>query len=158
MSKSFFNSYINLPFFNPSKYLISNYSIKLFFIPILFNGIYAYSTKKEKNITIVKKYKFVRNGFTEFMIIDSYGNHYNVNNSFWFLKFNSLEDWHKIDPLNESNNKNGNIKIAYYGYRIPFLGLFPNIIDTGVNNKNKNKNNNNNNIPFTKSFEVIQQF
>ena len=156
MSKSFFNTYLNflkkivenrfqydiqnLPIFNSSKYLISNFPIKLSLIPISFNAFYAYSTKKEKNITIVKKYTFVRNGFTEFMVIDSFGNHYNVNNSFWFFKFNSLEDWHKIIPLNESNNNESNIKISYYGYRFPFFGLFPNIIDTNQDNKCSKKN------------------
>lgn len=152
MSKSFFNNYINflkkmidnrlmydiqnLPIFNSSKYLISNFPIKLSLIPISINGLYAYSTKKEKNINIIQKYTFVRNGFTEFMVIDSVGNHYNVNNSFWFFKFNSLEDWHKIVPINDSNNdSNSNIKITYYGYRFPFFGLFPNIIN--VNNEEK---------------------
>ena len=26
------------------------------------------------------------------MVIDSYGNHYNVNNSFWYWKWISIED------------------------------------------------------------------
>jgi hypothetical protein len=82
---------------------------------------YAIITSKNKIIRVDKKYKFVRNGFTEFIIIDENGQHYNVNNSFWFWKWNSIEDWHKIET-----NKKCNIK--YYGWRIPLFGLFPNIV------------------------------
>jgi len=81
---------------------------------------YALFTCKNKIIKVDKKYKFVRNGFTEFMIIDQNGKHYNVNNSFWFWKWDSNEDWHKI--------QNTEIKIKYYGWRIPLFGVFPNII------------------------------
>ena len=42
------------------------------------------------------------------MVIDSYGNHYNVNNSFWYWKWDSIEDWSSIEA-----NKNLNMK--YYG-------------------------------------------
>ena len=54
------------------------------------------------------------------MIIDQNGKHYNVNNSFWFWKWNSNEDWHKI--------QNTEINIKYYGWRIPLFGVFPNIV------------------------------
>ena len=82
---------------------------------------YTLFTSRNKIIKVDKKYKFVRNGFTEFMIIDENGQHYNVNNSFWYLKWNSYEDWHKI----ETNKK---CKIKYYGWRVPLFGMFPNII------------------------------
>jgi hypothetical protein len=42
--------------------------------------IYNYSTVNNKDITVLNKYKFNRYGFTEFMVIDENGNHYN----FWF--------------------------------------------------------------------------
>ena len=69
---------------------------------------YALGTKTEKKITIIKKYTFTKNGYTDFMVIDSYGNHYNVNNSFWYWKWDSIEDWSSIEA-----NKNLNMK--YYG-------------------------------------------
>jgi len=64
---------------------------------------------------------YTQNGFTEFMIIDNSGKHYNVNNSFWYWKWNSIEDWHKI-------NKGDVLNVKYYGYRIPLFGIFPNIV------------------------------
>ena len=55
------------------------------------------------------------------MIVDNYGKHYNVNNSFWYWKWDSIEDWHKI----QLNTK---MTVKYYGYRIAHLGLFPNVV------------------------------
>jgi|688.fasta_scaffold907620_1 hypothetical protein len=90
---------------------------------------YALITSKNKIIKVDKKYKFVRNGFTEFMIIDHNGQHYNVNNSFWHWKWNSNEDWHKIQTL-----PNVEIKIKYYGWRVPLFGVFPNIVMSEIVN------------------------
>ena len=54
------------------------------------------------------------------MIVDETGKHYNVNNSLWYWKWNSIEDWHKLET-------NKPTTIQYYGYRIPLFGVFPNI-------------------------------
>lgn len=127
MSKSFIKSFII--YF--TKYILHeqsstlNSSIMLYCggIGLSLHSSYVILTSRSKIINVDKKYKFVRNGFTEFMIIDDNGQHYNVNNSFWYLKWNSCEDWHKI----ETNKK---FIITYYGCRIPFLGIFPNIVRT----------------------------
>ena len=95
---------------------------------------YVLSTQKEDNIDIAHKYKYVSNGFTNFMIVDTNGTHYNVNNSFWFWKWDSIEDWHKLKV-------GDTIYAKCYGIRIPFLGCFPNIIDTKYSsNVNNDKN------------------
>ena len=103
--------------------------VLLFMIPHI--G-YVLSTQKEDNITISNKYKYVSNGFTNFMIVDTNGTHYNVNNSLWFWKWDSIEDWHKL-KVGE------NIYAKYYGLRIPFIGCFPNIIDTNYTVKDTSK-------------------
>jgi len=82
---------------------------------------YALGTVENKIVKIYKKYQFTRNGFTEFMIVDDNGKHYNVNNSLWYWKWDSIEDWHKLEPNKE-------IIIKYYGWRMPLFGLFPNIV------------------------------
>ena len=64
------------------------------------------------------------------MIIDTKGTHYNVNNSFWFWKWDSIEDWNKLKVGNT-------IYAKYYGIRMPFLGCFPNIVDTNYTVKDK---------------------
>lgn len=83
--------------------------------------LYAYGTSSVEDITIVNKYKMVNNGSTRFMIHDEKGRHYNVNNSFWYWKWDSVEDWSKM-------NKGDRIKVKYYGIRSPLFGLFPNIV------------------------------
>jgi hypothetical protein len=55
------------------------------------------------------------------MIVDTKGRHYNVNNSFWFWKWDSIEDWTNL-------KQDETLRVKYYGYRIPELGIFPNII------------------------------
>jgi len=62
----------------------------------------------------------VRNGFMDFMIISDERKHFKVKNNLWFWKWNSTEDWHTLKE-GETNY------FWYYGYRINFLGLFPNI-------------------------------
>lgn len=85
--------------------------------------LYALSTEKKELIYVVKKYKINRNGFTEFMVVDGKGRHLNVNNSLWYWKWDSIEEWHKIEP-------NKNVFIQYYGWRVPLFGIFPNIVKT----------------------------
>lgn len=86
---------------------------------------YTFKTTNNKIIDVQDKYQFTRNGFTEFMIIDKNGEHYNVNNSLWYWKWDSIEDWNKIQT-------NKQIVIKYYGLRIPLLGIFPNIVNTNA--------------------------
>lgn len=82
---------------------------------------YTFGTTENKIINIQNKYQFTSNGFTEFMVVDNTGSHYNVNNSLWYWKWNSIEDWEKIKVDTQ-------ISVKYYGWRIPFLGIFPNIV------------------------------
>jgi len=86
------------------------------------HGVYAYSTEEKDAITVTKKYKMNRGGYTDFMIVDDKGRHFNVNNSLWYWKWGSIEDWHNIDEKSEEK-----LLIKYYGWRVPVLGLFPNI-------------------------------
>lgn len=87
------------------------------------HGIYAFSTEKNDAIIVTKKYKMNRSGYTDFMIVDNKGRHFNVNNSLWYWKWDSIEDWHSIDEKSEEK-----LLIRYYGWRVPALGLFPNIV------------------------------
>lgn len=82
---------------------------------------YAYGTQQTDIIHIKHSYMYTQNGGTEFMVIDKNGKHYNVNNSFWYWKWNSIEDWHNI-KIGDT------ISVKYYGYRIPLFGMFPNIV------------------------------
>ena len=126
MSRSFLNIYRNF-----IKFIENNYKLYKF-IPFKIqvglsvtilggHSLYAYGTKSTNEIYVNNKYMYTQNGFTEFMIIDNSGKHYNVNNSFWYWKWNSIEDWNNI-------NSGDTLNIKYYGYRIPLFGIFPNIV------------------------------
>ena len=97
------------------------------------NLFYAVFTREEKEIIVKKKYKFDRSGFTEFMIIDSNDKHYNLNNSLWYWKWDSIEDWYLIKEEQKLNT-------LTYGWRVPILGMFPNIVSSKHNKNNKNDN------------------
>jgi hypothetical protein len=60
------------------------------------HGAFALGTNKIEEISITKKYKYVSNGFTNFMIVDDKGRHFNINNSFWYWKWDAIEDWTNI--------------------------------------------------------------
>ena len=94
------------------------------------NFLYAILTREEKEIIVKKKYNFDRSGFTEFMIIDSNDKHYNLNNSLWYWKWDSIEDWHLIKEEQKLNT-------LTYGWRVPILGMFPNIVSSQYNNNTR---------------------
>lgn len=124
MARSFLNSFTQfmktIPYETHTKIPIQ---MQLGIIGAALGGhaCYAYGTQKSGIIHINRSYMYTQNGGTEFMVIDHNGKHYNVNNSFWYWKWNSIEDWHKMDVDNV-------IEVKYYGYRFPLLGMFPNII------------------------------
>jgi hypothetical protein len=57
---------------------------------------------------------FVANGFTNFMIVDDKGRHFNVNNSVWYWKWDAIEDWTTIQVVKEKEKEEGeNLVIRY---------------------------------------------
>jgi len=112
------------------------------------HALYSYTTYKVDNITINKKYTYTQNANTQFMIIDKNDKHFNINNSLWYWKWDSIEDWNTLKD-------NDSIQIKYYGYRIPFLGIFPNVICSKNEVPENNNNNNNNYGMHTKKFVIM---
>jgi len=113
---------------NKNNYLSMN-KIIIFIILILFiiNLIYVYSTKKNKIITIKNSTYFKQSKYGFNIITDTENNVYQVNNSIYYLFFTSAELYEKLEI-------NKTYKITYYGYRIPFINAFPNIIDATIVN------------------------
>ena len=125
MSRSGFNTFFKLLFKSNEPAIVFTTGVSM----IGCNFLYAIFTREEKEIIVKKKYKFDRSGFTDFMVIDSNGKHYNLNNSLWYWKWDSIEDWHSIKEQQKLNT-------LTYGLRVPILGLFPNIVSC-QNNKSK---------------------
>ena len=122
MSRSFFNTFFKLLLKSNEPAIVFTTSASM----ISCNFLYAIFTREEKEIIVKKKYQFDRSGFTDFMVIDSNGKHYNLNNSLWYWKWDSIEDWHSIKEEQKLNT-------LTYGLRLPILGLFPNIVSCRYN-------------------------
>jgi hypothetical protein len=93
---------------------------RIFVVGATSHALYAYVTKQKKHITITDKYISVQKGFSEFMVVDIIGNHYKVPHSLWYWKWDANERWSKLRQGDE-------FYCSYYGWRIPILGIFPNI-------------------------------
>jgi hypothetical protein len=104
---------------------------KIFFfiilVLIIINLIYAYATKKNKIITIKNSTYFRQSKYGYNLISDKDNNIYQVKNSIYYLFFNSAELYQQLE-VNKTYN------ITYYGYRIPFLNMYPNIITATIIN------------------------
>jgi len=122
MSRTF--RHLFLPSF--AKGFLEKYPIQTIGIGTVCHLGYTLGTKCDKDIVVARKYQYDVYGFTNFMVVDTTGNHYNVNNSFWFMKWNSIEEWSNIEP-------NDSLTVGLYGWRIPSLGTFPNIVSTKKN-------------------------
>jgi hypothetical protein len=129
MSRTFFNIIFKNLLKSKNPVILLTTSVTM----ISSNFFYAILTREEKEIIVKKKYKFDRSGFTEFMIIDSNDKHYNLNNSLWYWKWDSIEDWYSIKEEQKLNT-------LTYGWRLPILGMFPNIVSSQYNKSNKNDN------------------
>ena len=96
------------------------YYIILITIFLVLNAIYAYGTRFEKTIR-VKEVNSLRGKYGTNVVADHDGTVYSVSNSIYYLFFNSAELYTQFDAEK-------NYIITGYGYRIPILGIFPNII------------------------------
>ena len=58
---------------------------------VLTHFFYSRFSYKCVTIKVVSKYTYSSYGFTNFMVVDSHGKHYRVNNSLWYNKWDSIE-------------------------------------------------------------------
>ena len=126
MSNNFFRilgSFIKTITIPSTDHKLINYSANIltFLLGTSIQAIYALTTQEKEEIRVVNKYKMVNYGFTQFMVVDQKGRHFNVNNSLWYWKWDSIEDWSQI-------KKDTPLSVKYYGWRMPVFGLFPNIV------------------------------
>ena len=89
-------------------------------IPILFSVILYYSTKFTKQITIKEKYIRYRNNASNYNIVDSLGNIYQIDNLWFKGDFNRAEDYHGL-TIGKTYNING------YGIRVAMIDMYPKI-------------------------------
>ena len=83
--------------------------------------VYSYFTSFEKVITVKEKDSMRTGKYGKNIISDTDGNVYTIENSMFYDFFTAMELFTKIE-LNQS------YKVKGFGYRIPILGIYPNII------------------------------
>jgi hypothetical protein len=119
MSRSFFNSFFWKSVNDKSPTLVSFLSWNIILIG---HGAYVYGTSQSNVlITVQEKYTMSRSGYTEFMIIDDKGRHFNFITSYWYWIWDAVEKYHKLKVGDQ-------VQCTIYGKRIPLLGVFPNIV------------------------------
>ena len=92
--------------------------IVLFFVS---SAIYSYATYFTKTITVKEKDSLRGGKYGQNVISDTDGNIYTITNTIFYLFYTSTELYTELA-------ENKKYQISGYGYRIPFLGLFPSII------------------------------
>ena len=125
MSRNFVNKIYLLKYFQFVDDAPPHFILGIMTLIVGAHGCYAYNTQKNDQIIVTNKYMFSRNGYSDFMIVDTNNRHYNMNNSFWFWKWNSVEDWNNVKP-------NDVLLVKFYGIRIPIIGVFPNIVNSQI--------------------------
>ena len=103
------------------KYNIFYYFIFFIFCYIVFEFIYSRVTYFEKIVTIKQKNAFNQGRYGKNIIEDENGNIYIISNSLYFLFFQSIKLYTNIQIGIK-------YKIKGYGYKLPFLGVYPKII------------------------------
>jgi hypothetical protein len=97
------------------------YLLSFFFAYIAIISIIYYSNSLAKQITIKDKTMYAPGKYRTNMIIDSNGNAYTVTNDFLIMHYTSIE-------LYGSMEIGKSYSVLTYGLRLPFLGVFPNIV------------------------------
>ena len=87
---------------------------------VIFNIVLYYTTHFEKTITIKDKYTRYRRHGSNYHVVDTDNNIYQIGNVWFKLDFNRAEDFTKL----EIGKK---YKVEGYGIRVPVADMYKNI-------------------------------
>jgi len=109
----------------------------------MLHGTYTLGTKRKEIITVNEKYQLItRGGSMQMIKTNNNDSHYAVPSSIWFWQFKSPELWRSLEA-------GKTYSVQSYGWRMPLLGMFPNIVDAheiSLNLSHHLTNNNDKNI------------
>lgn len=86
------------------------------------HAAYAYGTERKEIITVNDKYQLFRGMSMQMIKTNNDDTHYAVPSSVWFWQFKSPELWRSLEV-------GKTYTVQSYGWRMPLLGMFPNIVD-----------------------------
>ena len=87
---------------------------------IIFNIVLYYTTHFEKTITIKDKYTRYRRHGSNYHVVDTDNNIYQVGNVWFKFNFNRAERYNKLE-------KGKKYKVKGYGIRVPVADMYKNI-------------------------------
>ncbi len=87
----------------------------------LMHATYAYTTQATEEITVESKYQIFNPVGTAFGVHTTDGRQFMIPSSVWYWQFDVPEQWNNMQPGKK-------YKVSTYGYRIPYLAMFPNIV------------------------------
>jgi len=106
------------------KKIDNNWFVSIFLVFVLLVGVsacYQYGTQKEVEFTVSDKTVKVSKESSKYLIFTSSGVYENTD-SLFHMKFNSSDLYSKL-------KKKEKYKCKTYGFRIPFLSMYPNLIN-----------------------------
>jgi hypothetical protein len=101
---------------------INSILLIIFYVLIICQILYIFFTRKSKTIVLRQKFTITLWGFTRYILVDSNYDIYELSDSYWFARQDSINDWIKL----KINKK---YTIYYYGFTSTSLGTKPQIID-----------------------------
>lgn len=90
---------------------------------------YNFGTGDSGTVTIDKVWTKLKNGEEYYLASDSNGNTYKIDDTFLRFHFDSSDVYALM-----LKNEGGTFDIDYYGWRVPFLSMYPNIYDARLAN------------------------
>jgi len=97
--------------------------IVIIILKLIISVILFYSTKFEQNITIKHKYIRYRSRGSNYNIVDTNHNIYQIGNVWFKFDYNRAEDYERIEI-------NKTYKVKGYGIRVPILDMYKTIYHT----------------------------
>lgn len=111
-----------LCFENPHQ-KFSKTSASIVALGVFMHATYSYGSRRNdiEKITIENKYQIFNKGTTHFVVSTTKGKQMIIPYSLWYWQFDVPEKWDSLEV-------GKTYKVKTYGYRIPFLGMFENIV------------------------------
>ena len=91
----------------------------------LANFAYFAGTKFQKEVQVKEKYTRVEQGRHRYMVTDNDGNIYRTGPCLWRVHWTQAELWNSLE-------KDKTYHIKAYGWRVPFLNIYPNITNASL--------------------------
>jgi len=113
-----------MKYFDESNYYlyIFIFVLAVFVISMLVTVTLYFTTKFEKTITIKDKYTRYRRKGSNYNVVDTENNIYQIGNLWFKFDFNRAEDYNKLD-------KGKTYKVKGYGVRIPMIDMYKKIYE-----------------------------